>query len=101
MRLTDEAVSEIKAARHVYSAADVARAYDVHRSTVCRIWNSQTHAAVPEASDWRDIETRPRAKENAYDINLMLNSGMTVEEVAAHFNISPRTVYTYRGVWVQ
>ena len=87
---------QIAACQGIYRAADVARAYDVHRSTVTRIW---ARAAVVNQEP-PNIQTRPRPSELQEDIRLLLNRGMTVKEVADALGISERSVYQYRGVWV-
>ena len=46
MRLSVEAVAEIKALKSLYSASDVARHYSVETSTVTRIWSGERHKNV-------------------------------------------------------
>lgn len=85
----------IAACKGVYRQADVARAYDVHPSTVGRIWASGGGGDIEPPN----ITTRPRPSELQEDINLLLNRGMSVEAVANTLGISVRAVYQYRGVW--
>lgn len=99
MRLTDADVAEIRAAENVYRPADVARHYDVHRSTVTRIWAGDLRETVPPAKEPPNIETRARSKELADDIRLLLNRGMSYKEVALHFDVAVSTVYAAKGVW--
>jgi DNA invertase Pin-like site-specific DNA recombinase len=100
MKLTREAVQEIKAAQGMYRAADVARAYDVHRSTVNRIWSGAVHQEVNAASEPPNVISRVRPKEVADDIRLLLDRGKSPEEVAEELGVCRASVYMYRGVFV-
>lgn len=97
--LNEEQVAEIRASENVYRAADVARHYDIHRSTVTRIWGGDIWQGVSPAPEPPNIETRARAKEMAEDIRIMLRRGHSYKEVALHFGIHISTVYAARGVW--
>lgn len=99
-RLTDEAVSQIKTAQGLYRAADVARAYGCHRSTVARIWDGAVHGKVTPSQDVPNVTSRNRPSELQEDIRLLLNRGMSPEDVAGTLNISTRSVYQFRGVFV-
>ena len=100
MRLTTDTVQFIKAAEGVYRASDVARAYNVHRTTVTRIWEGSIHKHVRPAQEAPDIETKPRPSELVDDIRLLLARGMSATEVAAQLNISKSSVYMLGGVFV-
>lgn len=100
MKLTREAVQEIKAAEGMYRAADVARAYEVHRSTVARIWGGVVHQDVNAATEAPNVISRNRPAELADDIRLLLDRGNSVDEVAEKLRVSRRSVYLYRGVFV-
>lgn len=99
MRLTNEDVAEIRAAQNVYRPADVARHYDVHPSTVTRIWAGAFHQGVAPAPEPPNIEARKRAKEIAEDIRIYLSRGMTAKEVALQMGVALSTVYAARGVY--
>lgn len=99
-KLTTRAVEEIKASQGMYRASDVARSYQVHRSTVARIWTGTVHQDVDAANEAPNVISKNRPCELAEDINLLLNRGMSVEEVADKLNISRTSVYAYRGVLV-
>ena len=86
-------VAAIKAAQGVYRAADVARAYGVHPSTVTRIWDGQSHADIRPAPDFPDIPVQYRPRDLADDIHIMLERGMSVNEVAQLLNIHRSSVY--------
>ena len=100
MRLTADAVEKIKASEGLYRASDVARAYEVHRSTVCRIWNGEIHTDVRPAPEPPNITTRARPSELIEDIRLLLNRGWKVQEVADYYGIDRSSVYAARGVFV-
>lgn len=100
MRLTTEAVAEIKAAQGVYRASDVARTYEVARSTVTRIWAGTRQAGIYPASEAPNVITRTRPSELQEDIRILLNRGMSPEAVAEELNISVRSVYAFKGVFV-
>jgi DNA invertase Pin-like site-specific DNA recombinase len=99
-KLTTRAVEEIKAANGLYRAADVARAYDVHRSTVTRIWGGAVHQEINAASEPPNVISRVRPKEVADDIRLLLDRGKTPEEVAEQLGVCRASVYAYRGVFI-
>jgi DNA invertase Pin-like site-specific DNA recombinase len=96
-RLTTDKVELVKASYGVYAAADVARAFQVHRSTVTRIWNGEYHQDVPPAEDAPNIVTRNRPGSMREDVLILLDRGMTVQEVADELNISRSSVYALRG----
>lgn len=96
--LTRDDVAQIKAARGVYRAADVARNYDVHRSTIKRIWDGTVHSDVSPAPDFPDLVVRYRPSDMADDIAILLARGMHPREIAHTLNISISTVWAYRGV---
>jgi DNA invertase Pin-like site-specific DNA recombinase len=100
MRLTADAVAEIRASEGVYRAADVARAYEVHRSTVVRIWAGSIHEGIECAPEPPNIITTPRPVDLEEDIRLLTNRGYTPEKVASTLGISVRSVYMHRGVFV-
>ena len=98
--LTTDAVAEIKAAKDVYRAADVARNYQVHRSTVKRIWDGQIHTDVSPAPDFPDLTIRYRPSDLAEDIAVLAGRGMKPREIAQELGISVSAVWQMRGVWV-
>lgn len=100
MRLTTDAVAEIRASEGVYRAADVARAYEVHRSTVVRIWAGSIHEGIEPHNEAPNIVTKNRPVDLEEDIRLLTNRGMTPDEVAKTLGISVRSVYQRRGVFV-
>lgn len=97
--LTRDAVGQIKAAEGVYRAADVARYYGVHRSTILNIWRGRRHVSVP-ATDFPDIDTRPSRDQLAEDLELLLGRGMSMDEAADALGVSRRTVYLIRGLFL-
>lgn len=99
-RLTREAVADIKAAQGTYKAADVARSYQCHRSTVVRIWTGAVHREVIPNQEPPNVTSRNRPSELKDDIQILLDRGMSPEEVAQALNISVSSVYVYRGVFV-
>lgn len=98
--LSADAVSQIKAARGVYRASDVARAYDVHKSTIKRIWDGSVHGAVAPALDFPDLSVKYKPRDLTEDIAIYLERGMTPKEVANALDISERSVWRYKGVWM-
>lgn len=100
MRLTTQTVAEIKACHTIYRAADVARNYDIHRSTVKRIWDGQIHQEVLPAQDFPEIVVKPRVSELIEDVRILTDRGWPVKRIADYLNISERAVYECRGVWV-
>lgn len=100
MRLTEDAVSLIRASEGTYRASDVARAYDVHRSTVTRIWAGVIHSDVMPAPEPPSITTKPRPRDLAEDIRILTGRGMSIKEVANTLGISVGAVAQYRGVFV-
>lgn len=100
MKLTTRDVQEIKAAEGMYKAADVARAYDVHRSTITRIWGGEVHANVNASTEPPNVISRIRPKEVADDIRLLLDRGKSPEEVAEQLGVCRASVYAYRGVFI-
>ena len=100
MRLTTDTVQYIKASEGVYRASDVARAFEVHRSTVCRIWSGTIHSDVRPAPEPPNINTRPRPSELIEDIRMLLERGWKVQEVADYYGIDRSSVYACRGVFI-
>lgn len=98
--LSRDEVAEIKAAKGIYRQADVAKAYDVHRSTIKRIWDGTIHGAVAPARDFPDIPVKYKPRDLADDIAVLLARGMHPNEVAALLNVSTSAVWNYKGVWV-
>lgn len=99
-RLTNEAVAEIKACQGVYRASDTARTYEVARSTVTRIWAGTRQAQINAAPEVPNVVSRNRPSELQDDIRLLLDRGLSTEEVASELGVSERSVYAYRGVFV-
>lgn len=97
--LTRTAVGEIKASEGVYRAADVARHYGVHRSTVVNIWRGRRHVDVP-ATDFPDIWTRPTRDQLAEDLEVLIARGMSLEEAAEYLQVSRRTIYAIKGLFL-
>lgn len=91
MTLND--VAEIKACRNVYRAADVARHYGINPSTVTKIWEGQRRAGIKPAAEPPNINTKPRMKDLAEDIVILLKRGHTAKEVANTVGLSERSVY--------
>lgn len=101
MKLTTDKVSEIRACYGVYAAADVARAYGVHRSNIVRIWKEEHYKDVRPAPEAPNLPTRNRAGDLMEDIKILLNRGMTVPEVAEKLGISRSSVYALgRGIFL-
>lgn len=100
MTLQAEQVAEIRASEGCYRAADVARAYDIHRSTVTRIWAGIVHEEIPAAYEPPNIQTKVRPRDVAEDIHTLLNRGMNPEQVAKTLGISKASVYRARGVFL-
>lgn len=100
MNLLPQQVAEIRAAEGVYRASDVARAYEVHPSTVTRIWAGTVRADIRPAPEPPNISTRTRPSDYSEDIRLMAGRGMTMKEIASSLGISVRSAYLYRGVFV-
>ena len=100
MTMTTDKVAEIKACAGVYRASDVARHYNVHRSTVTRIWHNQRHADVSPASDFPDIYTPLYGAYLDEEIMRLLHRGMRPADVAQVLGISERTVWIRKGVWL-
>lgn len=100
MRLTNDKVALIRASQGVYQAQDVAQAYNVHPSTVNRIWRGMTHKGIKQAPEPPNISTKPRPRELVEEINYYLYRGLSPMEVAEELGISVSSVYMYRGVFV-
>lgn len=100
MRLDADKVALIRAANGVYRASDVARAYDVHRSTVVRIWAGVIHEDVRPAPEAPDIITKTRPRDVAEDIQILLDRGLSHQEVADALGISKGAVSAYKGVFL-
>lgn len=98
--LTNDAVADIKAAQGIYRAADVARAYNVHRSTIKRIWDGQVHRNVCASGDFPDIVARPKREDLAEDLYTLLQRGRSVEEAARELNISRTAAYQIKGIFL-
>lgn len=98
--LTTDAVGQIKAAQGIYRASDVARAYEVHRSTVKRIWDGAVHKQVSPATDFPDIAARPNRQDLADDLRIYMERGMKLDEAAQALNISRATAYQLKGIFV-
>lgn len=98
--MTNDAVSQIKAAQGIYRGSDVARAYGVHRSTITRIWAGSRHAGVSPANDFPDIQARPQTTDLAEDMRILLERGMNQEEVCKALDISRATYYHLKGVFI-
>ena len=99
MRLTTDAVANIKASEAIYRASDVAKAYGVNRSTVHRIWTGAGHSEVLPAYEPPDIETKARPSELADDIQLLAQRGWSAQQIADHLNIAVSSVYLWRGIF--
>ena len=100
MRLDEDKVALIRASQGIYKASDLAREYDVHRSTVVRIWAGGIRADVRPAPEPPNINTKPRPRDLAEDINILIRRGLSHEEVAKALGISKGAVSAYRGVFV-
>lgn len=100
MKLTTDMVAEIKSSQGIYRASDIARAYEVHRSTVLRIWEGTRRSAVQANSEAPNVITRNRPSDLKQDIDILLDRGHTPEQVAVTLHISARSVYIYRGVFI-
>lgn len=99
MRLTESAVSEIRACQEVYTQSSVARAYGVHRSTVNRIWHGKHHVNVPAAPEPPNIEASKTADIVKDDVMILANRGMRPNEIAEALNVSLVTVYRCFPRW--
>lgn len=99
MPLDTRTVADIKAAEGVYRAADVARHFNVNRSTVTRIWKGQRHAGVQPADDYPDFYVRPTADGLAEEVNERLSRGDNIRDIAQDLDISVRWAYNLRGVF--
>lgn len=97
--LAPDVVAEIKATAGIYRAADVARHYGVHRSTVKRLWEGERRAGIPKGQV-PNINTRPRTEDLYDDIQILLRRGMKSEAVAKTLNISVHSVNAVRGNWL-
>lgn len=101
MRLTPEQAAEVRASKGLYRAADVARHYGVHRSTVKRIWDGELHKDAGVASEPPNVITRPRPSDLYEDILILVRRGLTYEEVANTLGVSKSSVWAIaEGVWV-
>lgn len=92
MRLSKIDVQYVKAAEGAYTASEVARHYNVHPSTVGRIWEGVHHADVSPADDCPDIPRRLRGSELYEDINILISRGLSNKEVAEQLDCSVSTV---------
>jgi len=99
MRLNEQQVAEIRASQGCYRASDVARAYEVHPSTVTRIWAGSIHEDIQAHPEPPNIVTKPKPRDLEEDINILLQRGMSHQEVADHLGISKGAVSAYRGFW--
>lgn len=99
MRLTESAVSEIRACQGVYRQSDVARAYGVHRSNVSRIWRGQQHSKVMPAPEPPNIEAGKTPEIVKDDVMILANRGMRPNEIADELGISLVTVYRCFPRW--
>lgn len=99
MRLTESAVSEIRACQGVYRQSDVGRAYNVHRSTISRIWRGQHHSNVPPAPEVPNIEAFKTAEIVRDDVRVLANRGMSIAEIAEELKVSQVTVYRCLPRW--
>lgn len=97
MRLTREQAAEIKASRGLYRASDVAREYDVHPSTVARIWAGEAYKDIRPSREAPDINVITRPRDVVDDIRTLLMRGMKPVEVAKRLQISIGSVYAYGG----
>lgn len=91
-------IAEIKACEGIYRAADVARHYGVHPSTVTLYWQGRRRADISPAPDFPDIQTRLYGSYLHEEIQTRLKRGMTVSEVANALGINERTVYLHKVV---
>lgn len=98
--MNDVQVASVKACDGIYRASDVARHFGVHRSTVGRIWRNELHADVSPASDFPDIHTRLYGDYLRQAICELLQRGMKPKEVAQELEVTERTVYMVKGVFV-
>jgi DNA invertase Pin-like site-specific DNA recombinase len=99
VRLTESAVSEIRACADVYRQADVARAYGVHASTVLRIWRRERYKLVEASPEPPNIEALRTAQNVKEDVLILANRGMKPVEIAEELHISLTTVYRAFPRW--
>lgn len=93
-------VANIKASEGIFRAADVAKHYDVHRSTVVRIWKGQAHATIVPAPDFPDIRIDYRPQDKAEDLRILMERGMSIKEAADELGMARSTAYLLRGLFV-
>lgn len=98
--MTGDAVAEIKASEGIYRAADVAKAYNVHRSTVCRIWDGSLYTNQSPAADFPDLVARTRHTDKAEDLRILMGRGMSIDEAADALGMARSTAYLVRGCFV-
>jgi DNA invertase Pin-like site-specific DNA recombinase len=93
-------VALIRASEGLYRSTEVAKAYAVHRSTVTRIWAGCIHKDIDPAPEPPNIITKARPRDVADDIRMLLDRGMTHQEVAEALGISKGVVSVYKGLFV-
>lgn len=92
-RLTRNDVALIKASEGVYRQADVARHFDVHPSTVHRVWNGQVHQDVRPAPEPPNVAARPSLSLVKEDVRLLREQGYSAKEIALALCIGISSVY--------
>jgi len=96
MRLSKEQVAEIKACEGVYSVGDVARYYNLSKSTVHDIWTGVLHRDVEPADDVAEIPTkRVRAIVIEEDAPVYLQRGYDYKRCAEALGIHVTTLRRY------